>query len=311
MGRPKVFTLMGPTASGKTDAAIEIANRRDVDLISVDSAMVYRRMDIGTAKPAADVLERYPHALVDVVDPSDSYSAARFVADADAAVRRALATGRTPLLVGGTMLYFRAFKHGINALPGADAALRRRITLCAARVGWPTLHQDLAVRDPAAAAGIDPNNGQRIQRALEVLEITGRSITDAWSESTVPAVRRLDCELIEVAIMPPDRATLHGRIGARLDSMLAGGLVDEVDALRNDPAIDPDLPAMRSVGYRQVWRYLDGNYGHTEMVERIRAATRRVAKRQLTWLRRWSELTQTADGDAAADMIATIAPTTG
>ena len=311
MARPKVFTLMGPTASGKTDAAIEIANRRDVDLISVDSAMVYRRMDIGTAKPAPHVLERYPHALIDVVDPADSYSAARFVADADAAVRRALAAGRTPLLVGGTMLYFRAFKHGINALPGADAALRRRITLRAARVGWPTLHQDLAARDPAAAACIDPNNGRRIQRAWEVLEITGRSITDAWSESTVPAVRRLDCELIELAITPPDRTILHERIGARLDSMLAEGLVDEVDALRDDPGLDPDLAAMRSVGYRQVWRYLDGDYGHTQMVDRIRAATRQVAKRQLTWLRRWPELTRTADGDAAAAMIVTLAATTG
>ena len=311
MARPKVFTLMGPTASGKTDAAIETAERRDVDLISVDSAMVYRRMDIGTAKPAPHVLERYPHALVDVVDPADSYSAARFVADADAAVRGALAAGRIPLLVGGTMLYFRAFKHGINALPSADAALRRRITLRAARVGWPTLHQDLAARDPAAAAYIDPNNRQRIQRAWEVFEITGRSITDAWAESTVPAVRRLDCELIELAIMPPDRSILHQRIGARLDSMLAKGLVDEVDALRNDPALDPDLPAMRSVGYRQVWRYLDGDYGHTEMVDRVRAATRQVAKRQLTWLRRWPELTRIADGDAAAAKIVTLAATTG
>ena len=294
---------MGPTASGKTDAALEAAGHGGFDLISVDSAMVYRGMDIGTAKPPPAVLARHPHALIDIVEPTETYSAARFVEDADAAVRAALAAGRTPLLVGGTMLYFRAFKHGINELPSADPIIRDRIAADAARLGWPALHRRLAEADPAAAAGIDPRNGQRIQRALEVIEITGRPITSAWSACARPATDRLDCDLVEVAIVPDDRAMLHRRIEARVDLMLAAGLVDEVALLRADPALDADLPSMRAVGYRQVWGHLDGDYGHDEMVERIRAATRQLAKRQLTWLRGWEDLIATGDAGAAAQAI--------
>ena len=305
MAARRVFALMGPTASGKTAAALEIAAQGDFDLVSVDSAMVYRRMDIGTAKPPAEILAKYPHALVDIIEPTEAYSAARFVADADAAVGRAFAAGRTPLLVGGTMLYFQAFKRGLSTLPGADAAIRRRIAADATKVGWPGLHARLGRRDPKAASRIDPNNGQRIQRALEVLEITGRSITEAWSECVPGATERLDCELLEVAVVP-DRGTLHRRIAHRVDDMLARGLIAEVEALRDDETLTAEMPSMRSVGYRQVWRYLDGQYGPQELAERIRAATRQLAKRQLTWLRRWHGLTSTTDGEAAVDVVGVL-----
>ncbi len=303
MAARRVFALMGPTASGKTDAALEVADRGRFDLVSVDSAMIYRRMDIGTAKPSPEVLARYPHALVDIIEPTERYSAARFVADADAAVLQAFASGRTPLLVGGTMLYFQAFKRGLNTLPPADHDIRRTIAAEAAAAGWPTVHARLARRDAKAAERIDPNNGQRIQRALEVQEITGRSITEAWSECVPGAAERLDCELVEVAVVP-DREALHARIAGRVDAMLAKGLVAEVAALRDDSALTPDLPSMRAVGYRQVWRHLDGAYGQQEMVERIRAATRQLAKRQLTWLRRWPGLQWTTGGHGAAKLIA-------
>ena len=300
--RRTVVTLMGPTASGKTQAALRIADQANVDIISVDSAMVYRRLDIGTAKPPPDVLARYPHALVDVVEPADTYSAARFVADADAAVYTSLAAGRTPLLVGGTMLYFRAFTCGLNDLPAADMHLRQTIAARAAAAGWPAVHEELARRDPAAAARIAPTNGPRIQRALEVQELTGRSITDHWAKTAIPATQRLRCNVAEVAIVPAERAALHRRIADRLDAMLRHGLVEEVRALRADPALSIDTPAMRAVGYRQVWRHLDGHYDHAEMVARLKAATRQVAKRQLTWLRRWSALA-VADADQARSRI--------
>ena len=287
---PAVVTLMGPTAAGKTDAALGIADSEAVDLISVDSAMVYRRMDIGTAKPTAEVLARYPHALVNIRNPVDTYSAAHFVSDADAAVRSAFAAGRTPVLVGGTMLYFRAFKAGLHRLPGADPALRLELAARAARQGWPALHAELARRDPDGAARIDPNNGQRIQRALEVLELTGRPMGFWWASTAKAAEERLGCRLVEVAIEPAERSALHQRIANRLDEMLRRGLVDEVGALRDDPALSIETPAMRAVGYRQVWRHLDGDYGHDAMLERIRAATRQLAKRQLTWLKGWEGL---------------------
>lgn len=284
---PAVVALMGPTAAGKTDAALGIADAAVVDLISVDSAMVYRKMDIGTAKPTAEVLARYPHALVDIRDPADTYSAAHFVADADEAVRCSLDAGRTPVLVGGTMLYFRAFKAGMHRLPRADPALRHELAARAARLGWPALHGELARRDPEGAARIDASNGQRIQRALEVLELTGRPLGFWWARTAKSAQQRLGCRLVEVAIEPANRSYLHQRIATRLDEMLRRGLVDEVRALRDDPALSIETPAMRAVGYRQVWRHLDGDYDHGAMVERIRAATRQVAKRQLTWLRGW------------------------
>ena len=295
-----VILLMGPTAAGKTDAALRVADTMDVDLVSVDSAMVYRRMDIGTAKPEAEVLRRHPHALVDILDPDEAYSAARFVADADEHVRHALDRGRTPVLVGGTMLYFRAFKFGLNELPEADAALRARIAARGGELGWPALHRELAKRDPVAAARIDPNNGPRIQRALEVLELTGRPLGSWWDEPSASAAQRLGVSLLEVAIMPPERGELHARIERRLSAMLDRGLLDEVRALRADPALSLDLPSMRAVGYRQVWRHLDGDYGFDEMRQRLAAATRGLARRQLTWLRAWQGLDATVADPAAA-----------
>ena len=282
---------MGPTAAGKTAAALRLAERGGVDIVSVDSAMVYRRMDIGTAKPSADTLARHPHALVDIREPWETYSAARFVADADAAVRASFAAGRTPLLVGGTMLYFRAFKQGIDALPPANAGLRERIAERAAAHGWPRLHQELARRDPDAAARIDPRNGRRIGRALEVCEATGAPISAQWAKTAVPAHERLGCRLVESAIVPPARAALHARIAERARAMISRGFVEEVAALRATPALSLSTPSMRAVGYRQIWRHLDGEYDRAEMLLRVEAATRQLAKRQLTWLRGWNGLT--------------------
>lgn len=305
--RPVVLTLMGPTAAGKTAAALRLAERGNVAIISVDSAMVYRRMDIGTAKPDAATLARHPHALVDIREPWESYSAARFVADADAAVCRAFAAGRTPLLVGGTMLYFRAFKHGIDQLPPANAAVRQRIAARAAAHGWPRLHQDLARRDPDAAARIDPRNGQRIARALEVCETTSAPMSALWAKTAVPANERLACRLVECAIVPVDRQALHTRIEQRVCAMIQQGFVEEVATLRMIPALSLATPAMRAVGYRQIWRHLDGEYNRGEMLARVQAATRQLAKRQLTWLRSWRDLAvQAADADAFAAGVARL-----
>ena len=282
---------MGPTASGKTDAAMRVADelrvRQAVDLVSVDSAMVYRGMDIGTAKPPAEVLARYPHALVDVREPTETFSAAAFVAGADAAARASFEAGRLPLLVGGTMLYFRAFRDGLAPLPPADDKLRAEIAARAGSQGWRALHRELEARDPAAAAKIDPGNGQRIQRALEVLELTGRSITGFWRQPSPGAAERLGCELVQVRLVPEPRGEVHRRIEARLDHMLAAGFVDEVERLRRIPGLSSSAPAMRAVGYRQVWGYLDGDYGEDDMRARAAAATRQLARKQLTWLRGW------------------------
>ena len=298
---------MGPTAAGKTAAVLRLGERADVAIVSVDSAMVYRRMDIGTAKPSAATLARFPHALVDIREPWETYSAARFVADADAAVRNAIAAGRTPLLVGGTMLYFRAFKHGIDELPPADPAVRARIAARAEAQGWPRLHQELARRDPHAAARIDPRNGQRIARALEVCETAGAPMSTQWAKTAVPASERIGCRLVECAIVPA-RETLHARIGERARAMIQQGFVEEVAALRTTPALSLATPSMRAVGYRQIWRHLDGEYDRGEMLARVEAATRQLAKRQITWLRGWRGLAlQVADAnalDAAARRLA-------
>ena len=305
--RPVVLTLMGPTAAGKTAAALRLAERGNMAIISVDSAMVYRRMDIGTAKPDAATLARHPHALVDIREPWESYSAARFVADADAAVRDAFAAGRTPLLVGGTMLYFRAFKHGIDQLPPANAAVRQRIAARAAAQGWPRLHQELALRDPDAAARIDPRNGQRIARALEVCETTGAPMSALWAKTAVPANERLACRLVECAIVPTHRQALHTRIEQRVCAMIQQGFVEEVAALRAIPALSLATPSMRAVGYRQIWRHLDGEYDRAEMLARVQAATRQLAKRQLTWLRGWRDLAlQAADAEALDASVARV-----
>ena len=282
--------LMGPTAAGKTDVALALAERTDAALVSVDSAMVYRHMDIGTAKPDPETLARHPHALVDVRDPVDAFSAADFLEGADRAVRDAFARGRLPVLVGGTMLYFKAFRDGLAELPEADVATRAELSARAREVGWAALHEELREVDPVAAARIRPSDPQRIQRALEVFRLTGRSISDWWSTSAgAPLGARLDCELVCVAVTAP-RDVLAGRIACRFDAMLERGFVDEVRRLRAMPGLDLGKPAMRAVGYRQIWRHLDGEMDFEAMREAALSATRQLVRRQTTWLRAWPGL---------------------
>jgi len=306
-----IIALVGPTASGKTALALELADRIDVALISLDSAMVYRQMDIGTAKPTPALLARYPHALVDIRDPAESYSAASFLEDADAAVRAARAAGRIPVLVGGTMLYLKTFRDGLAAMPGADPEIRARLADEARQQGAETLHARLAVVDPIAAARMHPNNVSRVQRALEVFEISGRPISSFWSES--PAVtERLGGRLQEYAIEPDSRQALHDAIGLRLDGMFEAGFIGEVERLRARGDLDLSLPAMRAVGYRQVWEALEvepsgagASLVRQKLRDKILAASRQLAKRQLTWLRGWPHIERLhagegADADAAS-----------
>jgi tRNA dimethylallyltransferase len=288
-GRPRVLAIVGPTAAGKTGAALRLAGAYPVALISLDSAMVYRGMDIGTAKPSRVELERFPHALVDIRDPAEPYSAAEFLADADAAVRAAFAAGRIPVLVGGTMLYLRVFREGLATLPSADPDIRAELEREAARAGWPALHEELVRVDPVAAAQIHPNNPQRLMRALEVFRATGRPISAWWrAQAATGIVERLGAELDVVAAIPPSRAALHAQIEARFDAMLAAGFVEEVEALRARGDLHPALPSIRAVGYRQVWDWLEGRTDRAEMRARAIAATRQLARRQLTWLRGWT-----------------------
>jgi tRNA dimethylallyltransferase len=301
-GRPTAGTVLvitGPTATGKTEAALALAERVPVALISMDSAQVYRGMDIGTAKPSPALRARHPHALVDVRDPAEPYSAADFVDDADRAVREALAAGRLPVLVGGTMLYLRAFREGLARLPGADAGVRAAIAAEAQRLGWPALHRQLERIDPEAAAGMHPNNRARIQRALEVVRVTGQPVSHWWRRhGGRGATERLGVRLCELAVVPDDRAGLHQRIEARFRAMLAAGLIEEVAALRCRGDLQPDLPSLRAVGYRQVWAYLDGMGDLDSLAQRGAAATRQLAKRQLTWLRGWTHVTRLTWGPA-------------
>ena len=298
---------MGPTAAGKTEAAIrcaEMFHGRGVDLVSVDSAMVFRGMDIGTAKPEPDVLRRFPHALIDVRSPTETFSVADFLAAADTVVARSLGAGRIPLLVGGTMLYFRAFKQGLAPLPPADAAVRAEIVARASELGWPALHGELAARDPVAAAGIDSANGRRIERALEVLTLTGRSITDFWNQPSPGASDRLGCELVEICLTPHSRELLHRRIESRLEAMFKAGFLDEVRELRGVPGLAASAQSIRAVGYRQIWQHLDGEFKREELAGRVAAATRQLARRQLTWLRGWSDIAATV---TTADEAARVA----
>ena len=286
---PPAVCLMGPTASGKTDLAVALVETLPMDIISVDSVMVYRGMDIGSAKPDAGTLARAPHRLIDICDPAEPYSAARFRDDAMREMAEITAQGRIPLLVGGTMLYFRALLNGLSTLPSADADIRTRLEAEAEVDGWASLHRRLAEVDPEAAARIHPNDPQRLQRALEVYELTGTPLSEL--QRSQQADQPLPYRIVKLAVAPADRSILHERIAQRYELMLQNGLIDEVEALRQRGDLHQDMPALRAVGYRQVWEYLSGSLNYTEMVERGIIATRQLAKRQFTWLRSEPELT--------------------
>jgi len=274
---------MGPTASGKSALAVALAERLDAEIVSVDSAQVYREMDIGTAKPDAATRARVAHHLIDIIDPTESYSAARFCRDALAAIAEIRARGRVPILCGGTMLYFKALSEGLSALPPADPGVRAELDARAARDGWPALHAELARVDPAMAAQLQPNDAQRIQRALEVWRITGSPLSGLQGRRAGRDARMEP--MLRIALMPSDRESLHRAIAARFEAMLAGGLVDELQMLRRRFALTPELPSMRSVGYRQAWAYIEGEIDAGQLRARGIAATRQLAKRQFTWLR--------------------------
>ena len=280
---PPAIFLMGPTASGKTALGVHLVERLPLEIVSVDSALVYRGMDIGTAKPDAATLARAPHRLLDLRDPTETYSAAAFREDALYAMADITARGRVPLLVGGTMLYFRALLQGLDDLPRADAAIRADIEATATAQGWPALHVELARVDPETAARLAPNDSQRIGRALEIFRLTGRPMSAQLAREAA----RLPYDVLQLALIPSDRAVLHRRIAMRFDAMLAEGLIDEVRALRARHALAPALPAMRAVGYRQAWAFLEGELDAAGLREKGIAATRQLAKRQLTWLRSW------------------------
>lgn len=278
-------TLMGPTASGKTELAISLSDVGPFEIISVDSALVYRGMDIGTAKPDRATLERYPHHLVDICDPADPYSAARFRQDALALMDQIFARGRIPLLVGGTMLYFRALVQGIADLPPADEEIRADIARLAERQGWPAVHAALAQVDPESAARLHPNDQARLARALEVYRASGTPLSAFHQHADDPC----PYPLVQISLVPPDRALLHSRIEARFRAMVQAGLVDEVRRLYARGDLSTDLPSIKAVGYRQVWAHLAGEYTEQEMINRGIIATRQLAKRQYTWLRSWRD----------------------
>ena len=284
---PVIF-LLGPTASGKTATALTLADRFNVELISVDSALVFRDMNIGTAKPDAATLQRYPHHLVNVIDPTEAYSAARFCVEANALISDIHARGRVPLLVGGTMLYVKALREGLSAMPAADASVRAAIAARADAAGWPTLHAELSKVDAVTAARLAPNDSQRISRALEVYALTGVPISALQTRDD--AVSPFAYTSLMLGLCPTARAVLHTRIAARFDAMLAAGLLEEVTALKRTYALNADLPSMRCVGYRQAWEYLEGLIDKATLRESGIIATRQLAKRQLTWLRSTPDL---------------------
>jgi tRNA dimethylallyltransferase len=281
-----IVCLMGPTASGKTQLAVELTRHFPFEIISVDSAMVYRGMDIGTAKPDAEILKIAPHRLIDFRDPADAYSAAQFKQDALREIENIFSQNKIPLLVGGTMLYFRALQQGIADMPAANPELREQLNREGERDGWLAMHTRLAEVDPEAAQRIHPNDTQRIQRALEVYLLTGKNLT-LWQQQQQDTH---SYHFVNLAIAPEDRAILHARIAKRFQEMLATGLIDEVKKLFARDDLTLDTPAIRSVGYRQVWEYLQGNLTFDEMREKGIAATRQLAKRQLTWLRSWPDI---------------------
>jgi tRNA dimethylallyltransferase len=290
---PVIF-LMGPTASGKTDLAIALRQHLPVELISVDSALVYRGMDVGSAKPSAEELAQAPHRLIDIRDPSEPYSVADFLADAECEIAAIHAQGKIPLLVGGTMLYFRALLDGLAEMPAADQDVRAQIEREAEQFGWPYIHAKLAEVDPETAAEIHPNHSQRLSRALEVYRVSGKTMAQLRQLQHAAASYLTFGDrfnVIQIAIAPRDRAILHERIKQRFEKMLAAGLIAEVTQLHQRGDLHSDLPAIRAVGYRQAWDYLEGRLDYSEMVERGIIATRQLAKRQLTWLRGWSTST--------------------
>ena len=295
-GKPPAIFLMGPTAAGKTDLAIELTKVLPCELISVDSALVYRGLDIGSAKPSKEILAAYPHRLIDIRDPAESYSAAQFRADALEAMAEITARGKIPLLVGGTMLYYKALIEGLADMPAADAAVRAELEAQAQALGLAELHRQLAEVDPESAARIHPNDPQRLIRALEVYRVSGQSMTAhrqrQFAESSgadAGAGGHLPYTVASLAIAPADRHILHERIALRFSQMLEQGFVDEVRSLRARSDLHAGLPSIRAVGYRQVWDYLDGQLTENEMRERGIIATRQLAKRQFTWLRGWSD----------------------
>jgi tRNA dimethylallyltransferase len=279
--RPLAIFLMGPTASGKTALACALSDAFPVGLISVDSALVYRGLDIGSAKPDAATLARFPHELIDIRDAAQPYSAADFAEDAVAAMARVAGQGKVPLLVGGTGLYFRALQRGLSELPEADPAVRERLGAEAAELGWAAMHARMAAIDPAAGERIRQGDAQRIQRALEVFELTGRPITELQNAPR----KRFPWRVLKLALLPANRAVLHERIAVRFDAMLADGFLDEVRGLKARGDLHADLPAIRAVGYRQAWEYLDGQGDAQNFRDRGIYATRQLAKRQITWLR--------------------------
>lgn len=308
--RPNVICLMGPTASGKTAAAVDLVQRLPLEIISVDSAQVYRDLNIGTGKPDARTLQIAPHRLIDILDPAQIYSASEFCGDAIREIEAVLARGKTPLLVGGTMLYFKALRDGLAALPGADQEVRREIETLAAEQGWQAVHAQLQRFDPDSAARIHPNDPQRLQRALEVYLVTGRTLTELQSEDKQPGAGSSPYRLHFMAISPRDRGALHTRIADRFRLMLAAGLEQEVAAMYQRQDLHAQLPSIKSVGYRQMWQYLTGEIDYDEMVEKSIIATRQLAKRQLTWLRSWQDLQTFEDsgsGSISPALISSIA----
>ncbi len=314
---PPAIFLMGPTACGKTDLAVQLAEHLPCEIISVDSALVYRGMDIGTAKPDAATLARAPHHLIDLIEPTQSYSAEQFRQDALRLMAEITGRGRIPLLVGGTMLYFKALKEGLDALPEADPELRAEIEARAAELGWPALHAELARLDPETAARLKPTDAQRIQRALEVCYLSGepmsallrRKRSENRPHPGPPPEgegAKIPYRLIEIALIPSDRAALHARINQRFKAMIEAGLVDELRGLRERYALNPGLPAMRCVGYRQAWQFLEGELDAAGLYATGAAATRQLAKRQLTWLRGWqgAEIFDCLRPDLAAAVLA-------
>jgi tRNA dimethylallyltransferase len=287
MAKPHVVCLMGPTASGKTGLAVELAEHHNFEIISVDSALVYKGMDIGTAKPAAELLARAPHRLIDIIDPLESYSAADFVFDAVEQSQEILAKGKIPLLVGGTMMYFNALQKGLAEMPQANAELRAVIEAEAAEKGWVALHEELQTIDPEAASRIHPNDPQRLQRAIEVYRLTGKTMTQFWAQQEAVS---LPFDMINMAVMPKERSVLHARIERRFYDMMDQGFLAEVESLYKRGDLSVDMPSMRCVGYRQLWQYLEGDDLLDDAIFKGVVASRQLAKRQLTWLRGWDDL---------------------